>query len=124
MPKIKLQSQNIVAETLLIALYARALKAQYPVPLVRDDKAVALVEQIDYDFSRFKLRGHDQATIIMRLREFDRRAQDFLARHTQAVVVRIGCGLDTRFERVDNGQVEWYDLDLPEAIGLRCKLME
>ena len=124
MSKITLQSQNVVAETLLIALYARALEAQCPAPLLRDDKAVALVKQIDYDFSRFKLRGHDQATTIMRLREFDRQARGFLARHPEAVVIHIGCGLDTRFERVDNGQVEWYDLDLPEVINLRHNLMD
>jgi O-methyltransferase involved in polyketide biosynthesis len=39
------------------------------------------------------------------------------------VVVHIGCGLDSRFERVDNGQVEWYDLDLPEVIELRRKFI-
>jgi hypothetical protein len=38
-------------------------------------------------------------------------------------VVHIGCGLDSRFDRVDNGQVEWYDLDLPDVIGLRRKLI-
>ena len=38
-------------------------------------------------------------------------------------MVHIGCGLDSRFERVDNGQVEWYDLDLPEVIALRRKLI-
>jgi len=37
-------------------------------------------------------------------------------------VVHIGCGLDSRFDRVDNGQVEWYDLDIPEVIELRRKL--
>src|SRR4030042_4451503 len=123
MNKITLQSQNVVAETLLIALYARALEAQCPAPLVQDDKAAALVRQIDYDFSRFKLNGHDQATTIMRLREFDPRAQDFLARHPEAVVVHIGCGLGTGFERGDNGQVEWYDLDLPDVIELRRKYL-
>ena len=28
-----------------------------------------------------------------------------------------------RFERVDNGLVEWYDLDLPNVIELRRKLI-
>jgi O-methyltransferase involved in polyketide biosynthesis len=124
MSKIALESQNVVAETLLMPLYARALEAQRPAPMVRDDKAVELVKQIDYDFSRFKLRGHDQATIIMRMREFDRQARGFLARHPEAVVVHIGCGLDTRFERVDDGRVQWYDLDLPEVIDLRRQLMD
>ena len=48
MSKVTLQSQSVVAETLLIALYARALEAQLHSPLVRDDRAVALVKQIDY----------------------------------------------------------------------------
>ena len=39
-------------------------------------------------------------------------------------MVNIGCGLDTRFPRVDNGQVLWFDLDLPEAITLRRKFFE
>ena len=47
----------------------------------------------------------------------------FLARHPPAVVVHIGCGLDRLDQRVDHGQVEWYDLDLPEVIGLRRKLI-
>jgi O-methyltransferase involved in polyketide biosynthesis len=121
--KIPLESSNAVAETLLIALHARVLEAQRPAPLIRDDRAPALAAQIDYDFSRFALRDHDQTTTIMRLREFDRQASAFLARSPQAVVVHIGCGLDTRFDRVDNGRVAWYDLDLPEVIELRQQLI-
>jgi O-methyltransferase involved in polyketide biosynthesis len=48
---------------------------------------------------------------------------DFLARNPDAVVVHIGCGLDTRFERVDNGRVEWFDLDVPDVMELRRKLI-
>jgi O-methyltransferase involved in polyketide biosynthesis len=67
------------------------------------------------DFSR--------VAVILKGREFDRFTQDFLARHPDAVVMNIGCGLDTRYERVDNGQMEWYDLDLPDVIELRRKLV-
>src|SRR5512143_3952668 len=111
-----------VAETLLIPLYFRAKETQRPDALVKDEQAAALVKQLNYDFSRIKLREHDAVAIILRLREFDRLARDFLNRCPDAVVVHIGCGLDTRYQRVDNGQVEWYDLDLPEVIELRRKL--
>lgn len=57
------------------------------------------------------------------MREFDRLARAFLAEHPAGVIVDLGCGLDTRFERVDNGQVEWYGLDLPEVIALRKELL-
>jgi O-methyltransferase involved in polyketide biosynthesis len=49
--------------------------------------------------------------------------RNFLARNPEAVVVHVGCGLDSRFERVDNGLVEWYDLDLPEVIEIRRKFI-
>ncbi len=123
MSEITFQSQNDVAETLFFPLYCRAIEAQRSDALIKDDKAIALVRQINYDFSRIKLRAHDRLAIILRLREFDRYTRDFLARYPEAVVVHIGCGLDTRFERVDNGKLEWYDLDLPEVIELRRKLI-
>jgi len=123
MTKLKLESQDKIVETLLIALNARAVEARLPNPLLYDEHAVRLVEQIDYDFSRFKLAGHDQATTIMRLLQFDLLTKDFLSRYPLSVVVHIGCGLDTRFERLDNGLVEWYDLDLPEVASFRQKLI-
>jgi O-methyltransferase involved in polyketide biosynthesis len=112
-----------VAETLLITLYTRARESKRPDALIHDEKAVALVERMNADPSHFRLQAHDEVAIILRLCEFDRFARQFLARHPGAVVVHIGCGLDTRFERLDNGQVEWFDLDLPEVIELRRKLI-
>jgi O-methyltransferase involved in polyketide biosynthesis len=112
-----------VTETLLIPLYVRSTETQRPDAMLKDEKAVAMVKQINYDFSRIKIQGHDEVALILRLREFDRFARVFLASHPDSAVVHLGCGLDTRFERVDNGRVEWYDLDLPEVIELRRKLI-
>jgi O-methyltransferase involved in polyketide biosynthesis len=124
MPKARLIDTDPIAETLLIPLQARALEARRASPLVRDPRAAELLSQIDYDSTRFRLGAQDQASILLRLREFDRRTQAFLASHPEAVVVHIGCGLDTRFDRVDNGCVSWYDLDLPEVIALRRQLID
>jgi O-methyltransferase involved in polyketide biosynthesis len=121
--KVVLDSENPVAETLLIPLHARAVEARRPDPMVRDNRAVMMMEQIDYDFGRFKLASHDQITMMMRVREFDRLVREFLGRYPAGTVVHIGCGLDTRFERLDNGQVLWYDLDLPEVIAVRRQLI-
>ncbi|WP_374689799.1 class I SAM-dependent methyltransferase [Promineifilum sp.] len=121
--KIALDSRSAVAETLLIPLYFRALELREPNPLLRDETAAALVERLDYDFGRVKLQGIDRVGAILRARQFDRWTRAFLAGHPSAAVVHIGCGLDTRFERVDNGEVAWYDLDLPEVIDLRRALL-
>jgi methyltransferase (TIGR00027 family) len=115
-----------VAETMLITLYIRALESQRPDALIKDEQAVALVKQMDIDFARMKrvqMDEEDKVTIILRNREFDHYARDFMEHRPQAVVVHFGCGLDGRFERVDNGAVEWYDLDLPEVIELRRQLI-
>src|SRR5512136_32882 len=115
-----------VAETLLITLYIRAMESQRPDALIKDERAEALVRQLDQESLRKTLALTDdftRALMILKSREFDRFAQDFLRRHPDAVVVHIGCGLDTRFERVDNGRAEWYDLDLPDVIELRRKLV-
>jgi O-methyltransferase involved in polyketide biosynthesis len=126
MAEIANHSLSGVAETLLIPLYIRAIESERPDALLKDEKAVALVTQMDYDFSRIKqikMDEEDRVALVLRNREFDRYARDFLTRYPEAVVVHVGCGLDARFERVDNGQVEWYDLDLPEVIELRRKFI-
>ncbi len=117
---------NVVSETLLIPLYSRAMESLRPDAMLKDEKAVTLVTQTSLDFSRvkqIKMNGLLQTMRIIFTREMDRYARDFINRHVDAVVFHIGCGLDSRFERVDNGKVEWYDLDLPEVIVLRRKFL-
>ena len=126
MAETKSQTLSGVAETLLITLYLRAMESQRPDALIKDKKAVELVTRMSYDFDRVReipLSEDNKVVMILRNRRFDQYARDFLARHPEAVVVHIGCGLDSRFERVDNGQVVWYDLDFPDVIDLRRKLI-
>lgn len=119
-----LRDLNAVSRTLLIPFYFRALESQRPDALVRDPKAVELVAQLDYDFSGVQKLDKEQVNFLLRMREFDRLARAFLAQHPDGVIIDLGCGLDTRFERLDNGQFEWYGLDLPEVIALRKELLE
>src|SRR5512139_2746325 len=126
MPESTKPKLSGVAETLLITLYIRAIESQRPDALVKDEMTEALVRRLDQETLRRTLTLTDEfsrVAVILKGREFDRFVKDFLARHPDAVVVHIGCGLDTRFERVDNGKVEWYDLDLPDVIDLRRDLI-
>ena len=123
MPAKVSQSLEGVSETLLMTLYLRARESQRPNAMIKDDRAVEMVKQIDCYFSRFRMQRHDEVAIIVRMNKFDNHVRSFLARSPDAVVVHIGCGLDTRFERVDNGDVEWFDLDMPDVIALRQKLI-
>ncbi len=132
MPKTLEQDLSGVPETLLITLYIRAMESQRPDALIKDEKAEELFRKIGdeglYDYNRIKslrLSEENKLVIILRNREIDRCAREYLARRPDAVAVHIGCGLDTRFERVAerNSRAEWYDLDLPHVIELRRKLM-
>ena len=118
-----IQNLDGVSETLLMTLYVRARESHRPDSMIKDDQAVNMVNRLAYDFSRLRLQRHDEVAVIMRMRKFDSHVRDFLTRDPDAVVVHIGCGLDTRFERVDNGRVEWFDLDVPVVMELRQKLI-
>ena len=48
--------------------------------------------------------------------------KEWLASHPDAVVVNIACGLDTRCYRM-SGNAHWYNLDLPETMAVREKLL-
>ena len=107
-----------VQETALVPLYARALESRRRRPILEDPKAVEIVDSIDWDFRRF---GQRRRVVGCTLRSamFDVWVREFLGRHPEGAVVEIGAGLNTRFERLDNGRVHWYDLDLPDVVELR-----
>jgi len=107
-----------VQETLFIPLAARARETQRKHPVLRDPKAVEMVRSIDYDTARYG-SGAGGPVTVLRTAIIDFWVRSFLSAHPAATVVEIGTGLNTRFERVDNGQVCWFDLDLPDTIELR-----
>jgi O-methyltransferase involved in polyketide biosynthesis len=115
-----------IPETYLAPLYWKAMETQRPDAMIRDEKAVALVTQGVLDFSQVSEIRMNELLKAMRMiftREFDRYARDFISHHPETVVIHIGCGFDSRFERVDNGQIEWFDLDLPEVIESRRRFI-
>jgi O-methyltransferase involved in polyketide biosynthesis len=111
-----------VPETMLWTLYQRAVEARRPDTVLRDPEAVRLVERIDYPFQeRFGSSfGQWQA---LRARCFDDAIRRYCAIHPACQVVALGAGLETQLWRVDDGQVRWLNVDLPEAVALRERLL-
>ncbi|HEY9141333.1 MAG TPA: class I SAM-dependent methyltransferase [Bryobacteraceae bacterium] len=109
-----------VEETLLVPLYMRALESRRKRPILNDPKAADMVDSIDWDFQRFGQRWRVFGCAL-RSAMFDVLVADFLRSHPEGTVVEIGAGLNTRFERLDNGRVHWFDLDLPDVVELRRK---
>ncbi|MEG6511891.1 class I SAM-dependent methyltransferase [Desulforamulus ruminis] len=113
-----------VPETMLIPLWAKAVEAQRDDPIVKDEYALKMMRAIDYDFSKFERARMSQVGVMVRTELLDKAAQAFIHRHPDAVIINIGCGLDTRFFRLDNGRIRWYELDLPEAMEIRKRFFE
>ncbi|MDP4173975.1 MAG: class I SAM-dependent methyltransferase [Bacteroidota bacterium] len=114
-----------VQSTLLLPLWGRAIETKKRNPLLKDETAVRIIEQVDYDFAKVAPNIHDitQFEWICRSIHIDKAIRELLQRHPKATIVNIGCGLDTSFDRVDNGKLYWYDLDLPDVIELRRKFI-
>jgi O-methyltransferase involved in polyketide biosynthesis len=103
-------------ETLLITLYA---KAQPGNPLFFDPTAQDILSRVDYDFARLHVPYMTVVLICQRAKKLDSVTRDFLDEHPGGMVLQLGCGLDSRFLRVDDGRVVWYDLDMPPVVELR-----
>ena len=108
-----------VPETLLIPLWARAVEKSKPNPIVIDDKAAEMISMIDYDFSWMEKSWKSQLGVAIRTMILDNAVKKFLDQNSNAVVINLGAGLDTRYIRLNNNDVTWYDLDVPESMELR-----
>lgn len=114
-----------VQKTLLLPLWGRAVESHKPRPLLVDRVAQEIIETLDFDFAPLaaRLSPLTQMAWIMRSNCTDEVIRGFLAKYPAGTVVNLGCGLDTTFERVDNGRLRWVDLDLPDVIRLRRQLI-
>ena len=110
-----------VPETMLQTVYARA-KESNGRGAIHDAKAEELIEKLDYDFSLADKDTAMHSGVIARTIVLDRLTKAWLGAHPGAVVVNIACGLDTRCYRM-SGYAHWYNLDLPETMAVREKLL-
>jgi O-methyltransferase involved in polyketide biosynthesis len=95
---------------MLATLYAKALDADLPTPILGDRYAKDVVEQIDYDWSKTTITPRNSTSVTTRSAHFDIWVRQFLAAHQSAVVLQPG------------PQVDWYDIDYPEVADLCTRL--
>lgn len=124
-----------VAATSFLTLYCHAIESQSKNPILDDPKAVEITQELnkilsdsnnrlDKDLVKGKLKKVMVTHIAIRAKQYDKYVRDFLKKSPDGVVVNIGCGLDSRFLRVDNGRVIYYDLDMPEVIEIKKQFFE
>ena len=121
--------KNTVQETLIIPLYARKVCSELYPNLYRDETAIRLISEIDYDFSdaeknsRGLMQRFGSLEVAMRQNDLAFEIRDYLKNHPKAAVVNLGCGLDSTGRSCDNGSCKIYNLDFPDVIAVRNKLL-
>ena len=121
--------KNTVQETLIIPLYARKVCSELYPDLYRDETAVRLIGEIDYDFSQAEknarglMQRFGSLEVAMRQNDLAFEVRDYLKDHPNAAVVNLGCGLDSTGKACDNGSCSIYNLDFPDVIAVRNELL-
>jgi O-methyltransferase involved in polyketide biosynthesis len=109
-----------VQQVSLLALRLRALDARSPAPILGDRLSLDVAQALDLDLSTPRISRIGVMVHAVRARMIDRIVGGFVAAHPRAVVIDLGCGLDTRWQRCAvPGTVDWYDVDLPPVARLR-----
>lgn len=109
------------ASTLLITLYSRANLSKQNL-IIKDEKAEEIIQLAGYSQKKLKLRKSYQIFLTIRAKLIDDYTNDFIKKHDgNCTVIQVACGLDSRYLRLNNPDVKWYDLDLYGTIELRKK---
>ena len=114
---------NEINKTLFIPLYGKAFVSRKNI-ILEDPTA----EKI-WDAEGFPLRGKSKSkwlayNMAMRARVFDDWTDSMLEKHPDAIVLHIGCGLDSRCKRIKHSFKLWLDCDLPDVIAIRRNYYE
>ncbi len=94
-------------------------------PILGDRYAADLLARVDDPPDLGLSLGGNTPLICARAKLIDDIARGWLARHDEAVVLHLGCGLDSRVLRLDPGPgVRWFDVDQEPVIELRRRLYD
>lgn len=121
--------KNTVQETLIIPLYGRKMCSKLYPNLFRDETAIRLMKEINYDFSDLSKKSKSLMQrfgfleVAMRQNDLAIEVRDYLKIHSNAAIVNLGCGLDDTGHRCDNGTCKVYNVDFPDVIAVRNQML-
>lgn len=111
--------KNTVQETLVIPLYGRKMCSELYPNLFRDETAMRLIEEIDYDFSAFAKRSQSMMQqfgfleCAMRQSDLACEVRDYLRSHPNAAVVNLGCGWTPQAMPATTARAKFTTLTFP-----------
>ena len=113
-----------VEKTMLLTLFAKAKHSQQKNHKFYDSKAIEVMSKVDYDFSIAEKDKFMQLGTIARTIVLDDMVSEYIKTHPDCTIVNIASGMDTRFNRLDNGRINWYNVDLENSAKYRLKYIE
>ena len=122
MEKFMVQS-GTVQETLMLPLYGRVYCEEHFPKTFPNKAAKETAGKVDYDFNKVKSSELNMVTWGLRARMLQDAAKEYLSRHPKATVINLGCGLDLSFDEIDNGTCKFINMDLPDVIAAREKIV-
>lgn len=111
------------SEALFIPLLGKAEAERYG-DILYDPRAREIVKAVDYDFTAHRQSKFLSIYMGIRAAIIDDYANRFLSAHPEGVVLHLGCGLDTRIDRIIGKSFLWIDLDLPPVIEVRRQFFQ
>lgn len=119
-----LEDLTPVEQAAVLALRLRALDVHSATPILGDRAAVRVADALGLDLAHPKIPRSVVLVHAVRAKTLDAVVHRFTREHPAAIVVDIGCGLDTRRHRVSPPRdTDWYDVDLPAVTKLRKRVL-
>lgn len=112
-----------VENTLFIPLLVKAKEYTRKNAILRDEGAYELAKRLELNEKDFQINKYSAVSTLYRAKKFDTYAVEYMAQYPEGTIFEIGCGLDNRFRRIDNGKIKYVNIDLPEVIELRNKVI-
>ena len=113
-----------VEKTMLLTIYTKAKHSRQKNHKFYDSKAIEVISQIDYDFTMADKDRKMQLGVISRTIVLDDMVSEYISQHPNCTIINIASGMDTRFNRLDNGQIRWYNVDLENSTKFRLNYIE
>lgn len=122
MDKFKVE-EGTVQETLMMPLHGRVYCEEHFPSTFPNKAAKELAANVDYDFNKVKSSELNMVTWGLRARMLQDAAKDYLMKRPKATIINLGCGLDLSFSEIDNGTCRFINMDLPDVIEARERIV-
>ena len=124
-----------ISKTAINTLIMRAAESENKYPKLNDPMAVELLERLMLKASEEEIKwisawknryaspySGNRKAAIQRVNRIDEIANNYISKNPSCTVINLGCGLDTRFWRINNGECRYIELDLPEVVEAKRDL--